>query len=144
MKQLKKYLVLFIVSGSLYYSIEWIWKTFFTTGSICHWSMALLGGTCFLLIGSINEYISWGMPLVLQGTIGAVVITVLEFIFGCALNLRLGLGVWDYSHLPFNILGQICLPFSFIWFFFSILIILLDDYLRWKWFDEEKPHYKLI
>ena len=49
--------------------------------------------------------------------------------------------VWDYSNMPFNILGQICLPFTILWFFISILAIVLDDWIRYIMFDEEKPHY---
>ena len=45
----------------------------------------------------------------------AVLTTVLEFITGCIVNLRFGLGVWDYSLVPFNLLGQVCLPFSIGW-----------------------------
>ena len=45
----------------------------------------------------------------------AVLTTVLEFITGCIVNLRFGLGVWDYSSVPFNLLGQVCLPFSIGW-----------------------------
>jgi len=31
-------------------------------------------------------------------------------------NMRLGWGVWDYSEMPGNVLGQICPTFSAIWF----------------------------
>lgn len=138
-----KNFILFMVGGGIYYFIEFIWKTYFTTGSICHWSMFLLGGFCFLIIGSLNEYIPWEMGLPKQALIGATVITALEFLFGMILNVWLQLGIWDYSTLPFNILGQICLPFFFIWCLLSIVAIFLDDYLRWLWFGEEKPHYHL-
>lgn len=141
-KQLSKLTTLFCVGGSIYYLIELIWKTFISFG-ICHWSMFLLGGLCFLLIGAINEYIPWEMSIIKQGIIGAVIVTVLEFIFGIILNIWLKLGIWDYSMLPLNILGQVCLPFSIIWFFLGIVAIVVDDYLRWRWFGEEKPHYHL-
>lgn len=134
--------ILFFVGGSIYYLIEFIWKNFVSHG-LCHWSMFILGGICFLLIGAINEYIPWEMGLPKQGIIGACIITGLEFIFGIILNIQLGLGIWDYSNIPFNICGQICLPFSIAWCFLSIIAIILDDYLRWLWFDEEKPHYHL-
>jgi uncharacterized membrane protein len=105
--------------------------------------MFLLGGICFILIGEINEHLSWEMSILKQGLIGAGIITSLEFIFGYILNIQLQLGIWNYSNIPFNILGQICLPFSIIWFFISIIAIILDDFLRWKWFGEKKPHYHL-
>ena len=76
--------------------------------------------------------------------IGAVVVTVLEFITGLVVNVWLGLNVWDYSDMPLNILGQICLPFSIAWIALSAIAIVLDDYLRYWLFKEEKPRYKLI
>ena len=142
-KQLNKLIALFLTGGTIYYLIEAVWKSCFSDG-ILHWSMFLLGGLCFVIIGGLNEYIPWEMDLVKQGLIGAVVVTSLEFIFGCILNLWLGLGIWDYSNSPLNILGQICLPFSIAWFFLAIIAILLDDFLRYKWFGEEKPHYHIL
>ena len=81
------------------------------------------------------------MPFVQQMMIGAVIITAVEFLSGCIINLWLGWNVWDYSGMPFNILGQICIQFTFLWFFISAVGIVLDDYLRHWWFGEEKPHY---
>ena len=50
----------------------------------------------------------------------------------------------DYSNMPFNIYGQICLPFTVIWFFLSFLAIVADDFLRWLWFGERFPEYHLF
>ena len=47
---------------------------------------------------------------------GALIITLVELICGCIVNLKLGLDVWDYSHIPLNLFGQICLPFTLLWF----------------------------
>lgn len=41
--------------------------------------------------------------------------------------------------MPGNILGQICPQFTALWFFLSALGIILDDYIRWVFFGEEKP-----
>ena len=67
-----------------------------------------------------------------------------EFAAGCVLNLWLGLGVWDYTDMPFNLMGQICLPFSAVWIVVSAAAILLDDWLRWRLYGEDKPHYRWI
>lgn len=101
-----------------------------------------LGAVCFVSIGAINERIEWDMVIWKQMLIGSVIITVLEFMCGCIVNLLLGWNVWDYSSLPFNVCGQICLPFSLIWFGLSFFAIILDDYIRWTLFEEEKPHYR--
>ena len=60
----------------------------------------------------------------------AVIITVLEFVTGCIVNLWLGWNVWDYSELPFNILGQVCLYFFFAWFFISFPVIKIENLLH--------------
>lgn len=106
--------------------------------------MFILGGICFLYAGVQNEYTSWNVPLIIQSVKTAVVITVLEFICGCIVNLWLKLGVWDYSNIPFNFLGQICPLFSFLWIFVGAVAIIIDDYLRYWLFKEEKPHYRII
>ena len=73
-----------------------------------------------------------------------IIITVLEFIFGVVLNIWLGLQIWDYSGMPLNIMGQICLPFTVAWYFLSAAAIILDDYIRYWLFGEEKPRYTLF
>lgn len=60
----------------------------------------------------------------------------LEFVSGCVLNLWLGLGVWDYSNQPGNVLGQICPAFGLLWFFIMPLAIWAEDttrYLIWAY-----------
>lgn len=136
MKALCKNLFLFIVGGILYYLIEIIWR------GHSHFSMFFVGGLCFVLIGKINEYISWETPVYIQSILGSIIITTIEFISGCILNIWLGLGVWDYSNIPFNLFGQICLPFSILWIFVSFIAIFIDDYIRYIFFGEEKPRYK--
>lgn len=43
-----------------------------------------------------------------------------------------------------NILRQVCLPFYFAWVGLSVVAIVFDDYLRYWFFGEEKPHYKIV
>lgn len=137
-KQWLKIFILFLIGGFIYVAIELGFR------GHSHWTMFLLGGLCFILIGGLNNYIPWEMSIIKQGIIGALIITSLEFIFGLVLNLYLNLGIWDYSNMPFNILGQICLPFSMAWFFLSLVAIFADDWLRYVLFKEEKPHYHLF
>jgi uncharacterized membrane protein len=91
--------------------------------------MFFVGGLCGLLIGLINEYTP-KMPIILQMTIGTIIVTSLELITGYILNIKLGLNIWDYSNLMFNYKGQICLIFSILWFLLSYIVIKLDDYIR--------------
>lgn len=133
-----KALFLCLVGGLIYYVIEILWR------GHSHWSMAILGGLCFLIIGQINEFYPWGMALTSQMLISALVVSILEFITGLIVNIGLGWGIWDYSQVPYNIYGQICLLYTCFWFFLSLPAILLDDFIRYKLLGEEKPHYKIL
>lgn len=138
MANLLKYSFLFSFGGIVYLLIELLWRGY------SHWSMFILGGLCFVLLGLINEKYTWDVPLPIQMIIGTFIITLLEFITGCILNLWLGLDVWSYSDMPLNIMGQICLPYMILWFLLSPVCIITDDYIRYLFFDEEKPKYKLV
>lgn len=137
MKRLIKYLILLAIGGTVYCGIEILVRGF------THWTMFLVGGICFILIGIINE-ITPKMPLVRQMLLSAVIITVAEFVSGCILNIWLDLDIWNYSNETFNLLGQISLKHTIYWFLLSCVGIILDDYVRHFLFGEEKPHYKII
>ena len=137
MKAFLKYLTLFLVGGAFYYAMEVLFRGY------SFLAMVGCGGLCFIICGVLNEK-DRCMPLVLQMAIAACGITVIEFAFGLVLNVWLGLRMWDYSNMPGNILGQICPQFTALWFFLSALGIFLDDYIRWVFFGEEKPHYHLF
>ena len=135
----RKATVLALCGGGLYVLLELLWRGF------SHWTMFLLGGGCFALIGLLNELFPWQMPLLLQGVIGAFgIVTPLEFVTGCVVNLGLGWGVWDYTDMPLNLLGQVCLPFALLWVPVAVAAVVLDDWLRWKFFGEKCPRYSLF
>lgn len=129
---------LFLAGGALYFLFEMIWRGY------SHWTMFLLGGLCFVLVGGLNNYLPWEMPLLLQMLLGGLIITVGELLVGIVVNLWLGWQVWDYAALPGNLWGQICPQYSLLWVLLSGPIILLDDLLRWRWYGERMPSYKLI
>ena len=124
MKFLKN-LLIFSIFGLTYGLIEILWRGY------THPSMVIVGGICGLLIGLLNEK-NKKMNLLLQMVEGMVIVTVLEFVSGIVLNLCLGLNVWDYSNMRFNLLGQICPQFCIAWFFLSYFVIRIDDFLRSK------------
>lgn len=70
---------------------------------------------------------NFSMPLRQKTLIGMVIITVLEFVIGAVFNLVLKENVWNYSNMPLNILGQICVPFSAIWFMLSAVAFTAID-----------------
>lgn len=134
-KILLKYLFLLCVGGSIYYLVEVFYRGY------SHYTMFAVGGICFVLIGLLNEGMSWDLCIEKQVGLGLASVLIVEFVSGCILNLWLGLGIWDYSDLPFNLLGQICLPFALLWIPLIIIAILLDDSIRYTFFDEQKPKY---
>ena len=133
---LLKYLFLFWFGGSTYVTLEVLWRGY------SHWTMLLLAGFVFIILGLLNEIWDWNDSLVKQVVVGTTIATVLEFITGCIVNLWLGWNVWDYTGIPGNILGQICLPFTILWAVISLVAIAIDDVIRWKFFGEEEPRYK--
>lgn len=138
MKSVFKMFALFCMGGALYFMLEMLFR------GRSHWTMAVVGGICFLICGGLNEWFTFDMPLWLQGVACAVMVTIVEFGAGSVLNLWLKLDIWDYSNMPFNLLGQICLPFTVLWFFIGMLAVIADDYLRYWLFAEEKPEYRVL
>ena len=134
---LRKHLVLAATGGLLYVILELVWR------GRSHWTMFMLGGLCFVALGLINEVLPWDMPLWQQVLVGAAIVTVLEFVIGCVVNIWLGWLVWDYSGLPGNILGQICPQYCLLWLPVSLAGTVLDDWLRYWWWDEERPQYNI-
>lgn len=138
LKLLAKLIFLFIVGGIIYCCIEIVYRGY------THWTMFFLGGLCFITCGALNEIWSWDVPLLKQMLIADLLVTSYELVSGIILNIILKLNVWDYTNMPFNFLGQICLPYMIIWFFLCGIAIVLDDYIRYWVFGEEHPRYKLL
>lgn len=136
-KRVLKYVILMVIFGGVYCVIEMAYR------QRTHWTMFIVGGLCGVICGLLNEVLSWETPLCIQAFIGALSITIIEFASGCIVNLWLHWNVWDYSNVPLNILGQICVPFIIVWYGIAHIAIILDDYLRFFIFNEEKPHYKM-
>lgn len=136
-RRVNKYVTLWGMGGLLYILMEVAWR------GRSHWTMFFLGGLCFIRLGLINEVLPWDMPLWQQVVIGAGIITVLEFMTGCVVNLWLGWGVWDYSNMTGNVLGQICPQYCLLWMPVSLCGIIMDDCLRYWWWNEERPRYNI-
>ena len=135
MKQLSKYAFLFWFGGSFYVTLEVLCR------ERSHWTMLVLAGLVFIAIGLLNQIWGWETGLIKQVLVGTTIATIGEFITGCIVNLWLGWNVWSYENLPGNILGQICPQFIILWIPISLLAIILDDTIRWKFFNEENPRY---
>ena len=132
-----RYILLFLLGGFSYCIIEILSRGY------SHISMLIAGGLCFVLIGNLNRKRK-DLSLVSQMFLSTFIITGIELVTGLIVNVWLELEVWDYSDLPYNFMGQICLLYTNVWFFLSVLGILLDDYTRYFLMGEEKPHYKIL
>lgn len=98
--------VLFLLGGGGYVLLEYLWRGW------SHISMFFLGGLCFLTIGHLREA-DPELSVPGQMVLGAVLITAGEL--GAGLLVNRDYRVWDYRALPWNFLGQICLPFTLLW-----------------------------
>ena len=132
-----KYITIFLIGGIIYMLMEMLWRRH------THISMGILGGICVVLIGIINE-IFHDIPLLYQAPLGSTIITILEYISGYILNISLGLNIWDYSDLPFNVNGQVCLYYSLLWMVLSMVASVIDDVIRQRIFGEEYRPIKFI
>lgn len=111
-------------TGALGYGlIEVLWR-----GST-HPTMLLAGGVCLLSLGEVNRKMN-GQPLLYRCVAGGSVITGIELAIGTVCNLGLGMKIWDYSGIPLNFHGQICLLFSVAWSLLSLGAMLLERVMR--------------
>lgn len=129
-----KSLFLFVFGGSAYYGIELLWRGY------SHWSMFILGGLCFIYAGMQNRQ----QPLWKQILKVDVFVVAAEFVTGCIVNLWLGWHIWDYSNLHPNILGQTSLLYAILFLPLCCLAIILNEYLRYLLYQEEKPHFRIF
>lgn len=138
--KINKSILLFLVGYCTYISIEVTYR------NISYPIMGICGGLAILLLDKINDNISWNVDLCLQGLCGSALIAFFELIIGeIALHTSLLPVMWDYSNVPLNFDGVICLPFSIVWFFLSILAIFLADAINYYVLDEPQvPYYNLF
>lgn len=124
MKRCLPAIFLFLIGGGIYYLLEVLWRGF------SHWSMFLAGGLCFFAVDDVNRRLKKDTPIWVRCSVGAAIITALEFVAGCIVNLWAQWHVWDYSRYYFNFMGQVCLLYTVIWFFLSAPLIWLAAKIR--------------
>ena len=121
MKKLSVSLIALMAGGGAYGLCELLFRGW------THWTMLLAGGVSLLLI-----LLACGGegPLWQKWVMGCAIITTVEFVSGCVLNLGLGWNIWDYSALPLSLMGQVCPVFCGFWSLLSIPAVGLSRYLR--------------
>lgn len=126
--KLKEIFTVYAIGSVGYMFIEILWR------GRTHWTMGILGGICFLFIYFFeNKAKNLGLPI--KALVSALFVTFLEFLTGIMVNMIFKLNVWDYSNLKFNILGQISLVYSFLWYFICIPAHIMSKILKHRVFD---------
>ena len=139
MSKILKILSIWFIIGMVYFVIEGIWRI--PKGGYANISMFAVGGLCGLLVGSINQIPRfYNMSVWKQAVIGTFIVLAVEYISGYILNVKLGLDIWDYSNMYFNVNGQICFEFAVLWFFLMPAAIWLEDFIRFKFWGEEERY----
>ena len=123
MKILRREAVIFIIGAVGYGLIELLWR------GRTHPTMLAAGGICFLLFSHIAHLFS-GKPLIFKALLSALAVTAVELAFGMVFNVAFKMKVWDYSELPLNFMGQICLLFTALWGVLGFIFVPFADFIR--------------
>lgn len=115
-----KYSMIFFIGGICYGLLEVVYR------GHTHPSMVVAGGICFTVIVLLDNMLRDRVNILLLALLGGVVITCVELVFGLIFNVWFKMGVWDYSSAPFNLYGQVCLPFSLLWVAVSLFAIIIN------------------
>ena len=119
-KDYKRILFWFACGAALYPALELLWRGY------THWSMALAGGVCAVLLCYLNGLFFY-LARPVRALLGGGLVCLVEFICGVVFNIFLGLAVWDYSHLAYHLLGQISLRYFLLWSGLAYLLTFLFD-----------------
>jgi uncharacterized membrane protein len=135
MKLILKNLIRFIIvgtfSGLVYMGIEVLYRNY------THWTMMICSGLAVSIIGLFDEDKRKSLKIYQQCFIGMVIATLCELITGLTTR-HFGLTIWDYSNEWMNYKSIICPLFSLVWFTITPLGIFIDNFIRYKFFKEEK------
>lgn len=129
---LKRLCLLFGICGAVYVLLELIYR------GRSHISMFFAAG-----LSAVGIWLCCNCRrvkqrcLALKCLVGSTLITTVEFCTGVVVNLWMRLAVWDYSAMPMNLLGQVCLPFSLVWFLLTLPILGLGKLIWSPYFSRE-------
>ena len=137
-------MLLWVWGGTVYFLLEVGFKTLTSHPERISWTMLVVAVILCIPVERCGAELPWACPLWLQALACAGLVTAVEFVAGLVLNVWLGLGIWDYSHLPFNFMGQICLQFFFVWWGLCFVFIPVFDWMRWAVEGGERPRYTIV
>lgn len=131
-------------TGAVYFFLEVTYKTLRGEPQAISWTMFFLAIILAIPLERFGAELPWEMSLALQSLICGTAITLAELAAGLVLNVWLKMGVWDYSHLPGNLWGQICPQFWVLWCILSAFGIVALDWLRYVVDGGTRPRYRLV
>ncbi len=124
MVKTKEYLIICLVGAIGYSMIEILWRGY------THWTMSITGGIGFLLLYLTDLHMQ-SQNLFFRALVGAAVLTFVELVTGCIVNLIFRMNVWDYSSHIGNLLGQICPLYCALWFLLCISVMPLGRLIHY-------------
>jgi uncharacterized membrane protein len=124
----------FIIYGLAGWCMEILWTGL---GSLLNGNIVLEGGTYIwmfpryglaVFFEPIHDNIrSW--PVIFRGGVYTVLIFLVEYLTGWALQKLIGVCPWDYSGTPYSINGFIRLDYAPVWFGAGLIFEKLHDQL---------------
>jgi len=139
-EKISKNIVLFLVGFCMYITIETCFRGY------SFWQMGICGGLAVVILDKINDTLSWDIDIMIQGTLGMLLITLMELTIGLLWGYFPSIPrMWDYSNMPLNYQGIICVPFMIVWFMLSLVAVFVADSINYYVFEESPtPYYMLF
>lgn len=113
----------------IYCFLGWVWESCYVSAKNREWiNRGFLHGPMLPIYGSgaiIVLLCTIGVrdQIVLIFLFGMIGATILEYVTGAYMERLFRVRYWDYSHMPLNLKGYICLPVSLGWGVFSVLLM---------------------
>ena len=113
----------------IYCFLGWVWESCYVSIKKREWiNRGFLHGPMLPIYGSgaiIVLICTIGVrdQIVLTFLFGMIGATILEYVTGACMERLFRVRYWDYSHMPLNLKGYICLPVSLGWGVFSVLLV---------------------
>lgn len=107
----------------------WIWETPYVSLRRRQWInrgflhgpwLPIYGTGAIVILFTTRPVIEHNILVFLVGMLSA---TLLEFTTGAVMERIFNMRYWDYSQVPFNLNGYICLKVSIAWGFFSLFLV---------------------
>ena len=94
---------------------------FFKEGPLYGPLKPMYGFAPVLIVYTMNESTPWSLLLLLC----LIIPTVIEYVSGVLLERLFHQRYWDYSRLPLQLHGHICVSFSICWVLLSLAVVVL-------------------